>query len=111
MRRMLPQGMAQGQSLRWRHRTAESAPPAQPSQPITGELQTPAQSVLQREDLSAGAKTLYRALCEWNEYVVCIDPGDLSSLVGVSEQKLYSCLHELTRAGVISSCLGNLVFF
>ena len=97
----------------WFHRREEIAgtPKALESLRKTKELINASWSVLQRDDLSVGAKLLFCALRYRDEYVVCIEPRAIATQTGVSEQKVRNCLNELADTGAISSWLGNLVFF
>ena len=113
MRPLLPHAVAYRQNRKWRYRPGEIIDPLRTHDSLrkTTELLNSSAAVLQREDLSVGAKTLYRVLCHQNEYVICIDPRTLASVAGVSEQKIRNCLNELASAGAISMWMGNLVFF
>jgi len=65
----------------------------------------------ERTELSPGARRLFSAINSHGTYVVCIDPHAIAVKSGVSEQILPHCLNELRRAGMISTWMGNLVFF
>jgi hypothetical protein len=110
---MLPSSLTQGPHRCWRCRGQQDAPPPHGAESFrkARELVSLSWSVLQRDDLSAGAKLLYAALDPHDEYVVCCDPGAISAQVGLPEHTIDTCLNELTRAGIIHSRLGNLVFF
>lgn len=113
MAQMLPHSLRHRLHVLWRYRDAAAAPapPGHDSFRKTRELFSTSWSVLQRDDLSAGAKMLYSALDSPDQYVVCLDRSTITTRVGLNEQAIDTCLNELTRAGVISSRMGNLVFF
>lgn len=113
MKNRLSQMLFHGSGLKWRHRRQELAETARVSDPLldTRELFAASHSPAQRAHLSPGARLLYRTLCGHDEYVICIDPPAIAAQVGVSEQKIHCCLNELRRAGIISTWIGNLVFF
>lgn len=67
--------------------------------------------VMQRTDLSFGAKLLYCVLRTQDDSVICIDPRAIADFVGVSPEKVRGCLAELRHAGVITGWMGNLLFF
>lgn len=108
MRPMLPRRMETG--LRWRYESPHGEPPREALPGACDLLAPPPPPVMQRADLSAGARLLFSTLRAREDYVVCIDPRAVAVRLGVSERKLTSCLGELTRAGVIAGWLGNLVF-
>lgn len=105
----LPQVPSNGSGHKWRHRRPSGDAPPADSTANLPELLAVSCTTLHRE-LSPGAKQLFSAINR-NEYVICIDPRTIATLSGVSEQKLPHCLNELRRAGMISTWIGNLVFF
>ncbi|MHB0936090.1 MAG: hypothetical protein ACYDCO_24385 [Armatimonadota bacterium] len=110
MKFRFPQVPANGSGHKWRHRRPSGETATADSTAAMPELLAAACSATQRNNLSPGARRLFNAINR-NEYVICIDPRTMAALADVSEQKLPLCLNELRRAGMISTWIGNLVFF
>lgn len=67
-------------------------------------------SVLQRHDLTLGARLLYCGLRAQDDAVVCADPDAIAAFIGIRPTHVRHWLSELSRDGIITEQLGNLVF-
>jgi hypothetical protein len=113
MKYLLSQMLFHGSGLKWRLRRQEGSATHHEPDPreAAKELFAASNPVTRSADLSPGARLLYRTLRCHDDYVICIDPRTLAAELAVSEHKIHCCLNELRRAGMISTRIGNLVFF